>query len=63
MKKVAERRPVDDLSYTTDVRLKSAPATLGLGMANRMPKEYGNNPKGLVNHAPIMAPGEKGKRK
>ena len=49
-KMAAERRPIDDMTPTTDVKLKSAPANLGMNMQHRMPKEYGNNPKPM-NHA------------
>ena len=49
MANAPERRPVDDLSKTTDIKLKTAPANLGMGMGNRDPLEYSHNPK-VLNH-------------
>ena len=50
MKHAAERRPIDTLAQTNDVKLKTASAGLGMGMTHRVPKEYGANPKGK-NHS------------
>ena len=50
MKMAKERRPIDDLTPTTDVKLTSAPANLGMNMGFRDPKEFSKNPNPM-NHA------------
>ena len=50
MKNAPERRPVDDLTPTTDIKLTTAKANLGMGMGNRFPKEYSRLPQ-RANHS------------
>ena len=59
MKHAAERRPIDTLAQTSDVKLKPASAGLGMGMAHRVPKEYGHLPR-KGNHSLAVEGKKKG---
>ena len=59
MKMAAERRPIDTTAQTTDVKLKPSSAGLGMGMANRFPKEYSVVPR-KGNHSLAVEGKKKG---
>ena len=59
MKNAPERRPIDTIEQTNDIKLKPASAGLGMGMGFRVPKEYGHLPR-KGNHSLAVEGKKKG---